>query len=197
MNKELIKAYEEIEMLHSLELPVPEDKKKELSRMEESFVKKELFPFIQNMLKPVLENYQGNLSLSISYDKETGVQVSKLLPIAAPDSAANSKPVVLDIPKDGLYSIKSGVVEAYAEINNNVVTVLKGSKVITECKSSLRNPELRNAKLQKISKNCGPYCILEEDISFTSVSTAAVFCLGRSANGWLEWRDKNGNYVER
>lgn len=29
-----------------------------------------------------------------------------------------------------------------------------------------------------------------------SPSTAAMFCLGRSANGWTEWTDKDGNTLD-
>ena len=30
------------------------------------------------------------------------------------------------------------------------------------------------------------------DKTFASPSTAAMFCLGRAANGWTKWKDKKG-----
>ena len=38
--------------------------------------------------------------------------------------------------------------------------------------------------------------ILTFDKTFSSVSTAASFCLGRNANGWTEWKDKEGNTLD-
>ena len=32
--------------------------------------------------------------------------------------------------------------------------------------------------------------------TFASPSTAAMFCLGRAANGWTEWKDKKGNSLD-
>ena len=37
---------------------------------------------------------------------------------------------------------------------------------------------------------------MTSDKTFTSPSTAADFCLGRSANGWMEWKDKDGNTLD-
>lgn len=31
---------------------------------------------------------------------------------------------------------------------------------------------------------------------FSSPGTAACFCLGRSSNGWIEWKDKDGNTLD-
>ena len=38
--------------------------------------------------------------------------------------------------------------------------------------------------------------IMTSDKTFSSPSTAADFCLGRSANGWIEWKDIDGNTLD-
>ena len=38
--------------------------------------------------------------------------------------------------------------------------------------------------------------VMTSDKTFSSPSTAASFCLGRSANGWTEWKDKDGNTLD-
>ena len=38
--------------------------------------------------------------------------------------------------------------------------------------------------------------VLTSDVTFSSPSTAAMFCLGRPSNGWSEWKDKNGNTLD-
>ena len=32
--------------------------------------------------------------------------------------------------------------------------------------------------------------------TFSSPSTAATFVLGRSSNGWLDWKDEEGNTLD-
>ena len=34
------------------------------------------------------------------------------------------------------------------------------------------------------------------DKTFSSPSSAASFCLGRSANGWTAWKDREGNTLD-
>ena len=35
--------------------------------------------------------------------------------------------------------------------------------------------------------------VFSKDYRFNSPSTAAAFCLGKSSNGWTDWKDKAGN----
>lgn len=69
------------------------------------------------------------------------------------------------------------------------LTVLAGSKV---------NPMLTSTRHVRdmydgyIDSNCA----LTKDIYFKSPSTAATFVSGRSANGWVEWKDENGAVLQ-
>ncbi|MFG6398566.1 MAG: DUF4357 domain-containing protein, partial [Parabacteroides distasonis] len=38
--------------------------------------------------------------------------------------------------------------------------------------------------------------VIESDKTFSSPSTAADFCIGSSNNGWLVWKDKNGQTLD-
>ena len=38
--------------------------------------------------------------------------------------------------------------------------------------------------------------VMTSDKTFTSPSTASSFCLGRSSNGWEDWKDLNGNTLD-
>lgn len=38
--------------------------------------------------------------------------------------------------------------------------------------------------------------VLTSNLTFSSPSTAAMFCLGRPTNGWNEWKDKDGNTLD-
>ena len=37
---------------------------------------------------------------------------------------------------------------------------------------------------------------LNVSVSFTSPSSAAMFALGSSTNGWVEWKDKDGKTLD-
>ena len=38
--------------------------------------------------------------------------------------------------------------------------------------------------------------VLTSNLTFSSLSTAAMFCLGRPTNGWNELKDKDGNTLD-
>lgn len=54
----------------------------------------------------------------------------------------------------------------------------------------------RKIMLQEYTKANEDKLIMSSDKTFSSASTAASFCLGRSANGWTEWKDKDGNTLD-
>ena len=37
---------------------------------------------------------------------------------------------------------------------------------------------------------------MNSDKTFSTPSAAADFCIGRAANGWLEWKDKDGKTLD-
>jgi hypothetical protein len=46
-----------------------------------------------------------------------------------------------------------------------------------------------------LEERAGVY-VFTQDFLFTSPSTAAAIVLGRSANGWLEWKDLEGKTLD-
>ena len=69
-------------------------------------------------------------------------------------------------------------------------TVLKGSVIAEESTPSFHWKEKREKLLSEYTTKKGLALIVTSDITFSSPSTAAMFCLGRSANVWDEWKDK-------
>ena len=80
--------------------------------------------------------------------------------------------------------------------SSNGFTVLKGSVIAQNTTSSFKGIEHREKILQEYSAIEDGKIIMTSDKTFTSPSTAACFCLGRSANGWIEWKDKEGNTLD-
>ena len=75
-------------------------------------------------------------------------------------------------------------------------TVLKGSVVAKSMTPSFNWKEKRALMLQEYTILEGDNLIMTSDKTFTSPSTAADFCLGRSANDWTIWKDKDGNTLD-
>jgi predicted GIY-YIG superfamily endonuclease len=74
--------------------------------------------------------------------------------------------------------------------------VLKGSngrKVNVQSIKNTAHERYRNKLLNSgVMRTSGKRVIFEKDHLFGSPSMAALALMGRAANGWLEWRDKNG-----
>lgn len=91
------------------------------------------------------------------------------------------------ISRDGLY-------EATATYQDGPVVVKKGSKInicpgekyspAVDIKAKLDDPGVVNAA-----------GIVLCDVEFTSLSKAACFVTGRSANGMITWKTADGKYV--
>ena len=75
-------------------------------------------------------------------------------------------------------------------------TVLKGSVIAKELVPSFNWKEKRAKMLQEYTTIKDGVLVMVSDKTFSSPSTAADFCIGSSNNGWLVWKDKNGNTLD-
>lgn len=76
-------------------------------------------------------------------------------------------------------------------------TVIKGSVIAKTMVQSFNWKEKRKKMLQEYtSMEDGDNLIMHSNKTFSSPSTAADFCIGRSNNGWLVWKDKDGNTLD-
>ena len=62
--------------------------------------------------------------------------------------------------------------------------------------SSFNWKEKRDKMLLDYTANENGGLVLTSNKTFSSPSTAADFCTGRINNGWLEWKDKDGNTLD-
>lgn len=80
--------------------------------------------------------------------------------------------------------------------SSNGFTVLKGSIIAKTTVQSLKWSEKRNSLIGEYTVTEGDKLVMTSDKTFTSPSSAASFCLGRSSNGWADWKDKAGNTLD-
>ena len=75
-------------------------------------------------------------------------------------------------------------------------TVLKGSKVSDKSTDSLSWRDKRAKMIEEYTDKKNGVLILKEDVTFSSPSKAADFCLGSSSNGWISWKTENGQTLD-
>ena len=82
---------------------------------------------------------------------------------------------------------------AIYDIESKSFIVLKGS-IVSE---SIAGGSFRSAKsIAKMREGVIENNILTKDVTFKSASTAANFVTGRSTNGLLAWKDKDGTKLK-
>ena len=80
--------------------------------------------------------------------------------------------------------------------SSNGFTVLKGSVIAQTAVPSLKWSDKRHSFVSEYTAIEGDKLVMTSDKTFASPSTAADFCIGSSNNGWLVWKDKDGNTLD-
>jgi len=97
------------------------------------------------------------------------------------------------------YFIKAKGLEAKGIYTSEGMIVLEGSQVAKEEAPSIHE-YLHNLRAEKIQEQAvsdkGDFYEVQQKITFSSLSTAAGFVMGRSANGWNEWKNIEGKTID-
>ena len=97
------------------------------------------------------------------------------------------------------YFIKAKGLKAKGIYTSEGIVVLEGSHV-TKTEAPSINDYLKNLRQEKENDvsmvDKGEYFEVVQRITFSSLSTAAGFVLGRSSNGWIEWKDISGKTID-
>lgn len=107
----------------------------------------------------------------------------------------NSKSTLNEV--NTLHTARNGTL-AFGVYDGENFEVLEGSEVdmSRKCHSAVMEKQRKTA-----SANGDIVCVdgkykLTVSVSFTSPSSAAMFVLGGSSNGWVEWKDKDGKTLD-
>lgn len=80
--------------------------------------------------------------------------------------------------------------------NASGFTVMKSSVLAKNSVPSLHWQEKRDKLIAEYTSSMNGRIIMDSDKTFSSPSTAADFCIGSSNNGWLVWKDQNGQTLD-
>ncbi len=75
-------------------------------------------------------------------------------------------------------------------------TILKGSIIAGNTTPSFFWKEKRENLIREYTSVINGALVMNSDKTFSSPSTAADFCLGRSCNGWTIWQDNEGKTLD-
>ena len=80
--------------------------------------------------------------------------------------------------------------------DENGMTLLSGSLLAPDVTDSFRDSWGRPELIAKLCKSDKEPFRTQEDYTFSSPSAAAVFGIGRSANGWTSWKKRDGKTLD-
>ena len=95
-----------------------------------------------------------------------------------------------------IFHTKGRGCDAKSFYGSNGFTVLKGSVIAKTMVPSFNWKEKREKLLQEYTTVEENKLVMTSDKTSSSPSTAADFCIGSSNNGWLVWKDKDGNTLD-
>ena len=100
------------------------------------------------------------------------------------------------LKEEHLFYTKGRGCNAKGFYNSSGFTVLKGSIIVNSSVPSFNWKEKREKLINEYTVTKNGLLVMESDKTFSSPSTAADFCIGSSNNGWLVWKDKNGQTLD-
>lgn len=95
-----------------------------------------------------------------------------------------------------IFYTKARGCEAKGFYNSKGFTVLKGSVIAKSIVPSFSWKKKREKLLREFTTINNDKLVMNSDKTFSSPSTAADFCIGCSNNGWIVWKDKDGNTLD-
>lgn len=98
-----------------------------------------------------------------------------------------------------LHTSRNGI-KAFGVYDGEKFDVLEGSQIVKTAAKSI-SPSVEKQRQTAFSNgdisDKDGIMVLKVSMSFSSPSTAASFVLGSSANGWTEWKDKDGKTLSQ
>ncbi|WP_297281833.1 DUF4357 domain-containing protein [uncultured Anaerococcus sp.] len=98
----------------------------------------------------------------------------------------------INLIPDGTYTLNRSIrgygrVHAVMEVEEGSLTVKSGAK----CAPIARENPPKDVLNANVINN-----VLKDDHIFTSPSTAAYLVVGKNTNGWTDWKNENGEFID-
>lgn len=147
------------------------------------------------IIKNEIEPTMGNVTEEKISELEEFIEYSKLVIGALGYKILESIEInqVKKLEEEKIFYANRNKIDAKGKIISDGFVVLKGSRIsLKETKSCPNYIKFKRKKILEKYKDG----VLEEDLIYKSPSTAAAVVIGSSANGRVEWKDKNGKTLK-
>ena len=178
-------------------------KDKNLTKAHVKFLESRIIDIISENNRVELENSNNSSRASLSRAEEAEMEnYLKKVELLMPALGYNYLKSLTDVEKSQRYycTMQTKEVKGMGVLTNEGFVVLKGSLVHKEESNSFENTAAKKLRgelvEEEILKDNEKNYILKEDQLLSSPSAAASFVLGRSANGWTEWKTKDGKTLD-
>lgn len=191
----LSELYSSLDTLKSLGLDVQELQEK-IEQKEDEVLSSEVIPALEEIANILLQSFRKDVRIVIEHraGEDSKITINKTV-VSGKDSKSPEERTTTTKNNQHRFYVRtrSGVfgVGVYDPVGNSFI-LLSGSKI----NSTTSNSFNRKDAYRDITNN---YCNLEDglyvltkDYTFASPSTASSVVLGRSSNGWTDWKDEHG-----
>lgn len=191
----LSELYSSLDTLKSLGLDVQKLQDK-IEQKENEVLSSEVIPALEDIANILLQSFRKDVRIVIEHKVCEGSKIT-INKTAKSGEDSKSPDEIMTPPRINQHRFyvrtKSGVcgVGIYDPIGNSFI-LLSGSKINSTTSNSFnRKDAYRDITNNYCSLEDGLY-VLKKDYTFASPSTASSVVLGRSSNGWTDWKDKQG-----
>ena len=191
----LSELYSSLDTLKSLGLDVQKLQDK-IEQKENEVLSSEVIPALEDIANILLQSFRKDVRIVIEHKVCEGSKIT-INKTAKSGEDSKSPDEIMTPPRINQHRFyvrtKSGVcgVGIYDPIGNSFI-LLSGSKINSITSNSFnRKDAYRDITNNYCSLEDGLY-VLKKDYTFASPSTASSVVLGRSSNGWTDWKDKQG-----
>lgn len=144
----------------------------------------ELFALDINLVIQLLSSFDGKQIYPVDETKETTFE-------KATDKLMDSV-----LPEGEYYFVskskrEKNITKGYLVIKNGSI-ILKAGSVISPKESTGLSSKVKTIRASlKLKDN-----VLQQDVKVASMSEASLIVLGRNANAWRTWKDKDNHYID-
>lgn len=106
--EQLKKAYEAIEMLRALELPVSDEQLRAIAKLEKEYLQDEIIPLLKQELEPFVTKLRGKLLMEVTFDKAEGFKMQVVEQADRKPTSTNKDSDSVSTRDTSRYSIDGG-----------------------------------------------------------------------------------------
>ena len=106
--EQLKKAYEAIEMLRALELPVSDEQLRAIAKLEKEYLQDEIVPLLKQELEPFVTKLRSKVQMEVTFDKGEGFNMQLVEQVDRKPTSTNNDADSVSTRDTSKYSIDGG-----------------------------------------------------------------------------------------